>query len=275
MSRLKNKRGSLLDPLMTIAAFNKPPQPEGGTNEQRRQRGRTHTSSVLVYWLSRNGWSHPNMELLAKWALNEDSALHPSQMSLLRNAKTKLMGVKALDSLGQINLAVWAWQQQQKQLLKTLGVGVMSDHVEQLIEHAEVLMNPHTGLPIDQADWMSIYLGYLQIPQVVNGPEGDPQFQEIASAFGQYVEQVRAAKGIPPIEMTQMLTKATGNAELAETLVLAAVGLKVMEPNMLTTQFEAICKALTVLDGKERTPMGVVSEIREMINQAAAVAAVT
>ena len=45
-------------------------------NEDRRDFGKQHTSAVLVYWLSRNDWSHPNLELLANWALDEEGALH-------------------------------------------------------------------------------------------------------------------------------------------------------------------------------------------------------
>ena len=253
---------------MSIAAFNPPPAGQQETNEQRRQKGRMHTSAVLVYWLSRNDWSHPNVELLAKWALNEESALHPSQLSHLRNGKTRLMGVKCLDALGQVNLAVWAFQNSDKTLLDVLGAGPLSPQVESLIKHAEVLMNPNTGLPIDQSDWMSVYLGYMVLPDVVNGPEGDPQFQEVVDNFGQYISGVLEAKGIGIGDATGLLAKATNNPQLAETLMLAAVGLKPMEANQLTTQFSAICQALTILDGKKRDPMSVVAEIRSQLNAA-------
>lgn len=248
---------------MSIAAFNQPAPSQPQTNEQRRQRGRSHTSAVLVYWLSRNGWSHPNFELLAKWALNEEGALHPSQLSHLRNAKTKLMGVKCLDSLGAVNLAIWAKKNNEKELLKILGTGTASAQIEDLIRDAEVLMNPNTGLPVDQADFMSIYLGYLVLPEVVNGPEGDPGFQEVVDHFGQYISSVLEAKGITIGEANAHLAKATGNPQLAETLMLAACGLKPIDANQLTQQFQAICQALTTLDGKKRDPMSVVTEIRE------------
>ena len=253
---------------MTIAAFNPPPASKKETNEQRRQKGRMHTSAMLVYWLSRNDWSHPNVELLAKWALNEESALHPSQLSHLRNGKTRLMGVKCLDALGQVNLAVWAFQNNDKTLLDVLGAGPLSPQVESLIKHADVLMNPNTGLPIDQADWMSVYLGYMVLPDVVNGPEGDPQFQEVVDNFGNYIGKVLEAKGIGFADASRLLNKATNNPQLADTLMLAACGLKPMEANQLTTQFQAICQALTTLDGKKRDPMRVVQEIREMLNAA-------
>ena len=228
-----------------------------------------HTSAVLVYWLNRNNWSHPNVELLAKWALNEESALHPSQLSHLRNGKTRLMGVKCLDALGQVNLAVWAYQKSDRDLLKVLRAGVMSPTVEDLIKHAEVLMNPNTGLPLDQADWMSIYLGYLQLPDVVNGPEGDPQFQEVVDNFGVYVSKVLEAAGTTIGDATAVVNKGTGNRELTETLMLAAVGLKPMDANTLTTQFDSICRALTIIDKQERTPMSVVAEIRESLTSPA------
>ena len=262
----KNRKGKTSKTsLMSIAAFNPPAAQQAETNEQRRQKGRMHTSAVLVYWLSRNDWSHPNVELLAKWALNEESALHPSQLSHLRNGKTRLMGVKCLDALGQVNLAVWAYQNNNKELLDILGAGPLSPQIEGLVKHAEVLMNPNTGLPIDQADWMSVYLGYMVLPDVVNGPEGDPQFQEVVDRFGLYISAVLEAKGIGIADATGMLAKATNNPQLAETLMLAAVGLKPLEANQLTTQFQSICQALTVLDGKKRDPMSVVAEIRSQL----------
>ena len=256
------RRGQESTGLMTIAAF-QTSTTSTETNEQRRQKGRSHTSAVLVYWLATNRWSHPNFEVLATWALNESSALHPSQLSHLRNAKTKLMGVKCLDALGQVNLAVWAWQNQKKDLLKVLGCGSITPQVKELIEHAEVLMNPHTGLPLDQAAFMSIYLGYMTLPDVVNGPEGDPQFQEIVNAFGKYIVSVLDKKKIGMGEASEMLTKATGNAELAEHMCMAAIGLKPFDATALTTQFPAVCKALTSIDGVPRDPTGVVDEIRQ------------
>ncbi len=45
-------------------------------NALRRELGRQHMSSVMIYMLNVNEWSHPNFEFLAEFALNEKGALH-------------------------------------------------------------------------------------------------------------------------------------------------------------------------------------------------------
>ena len=39
----------------------------------------------MIYWLAQNEWSHPIFEYLAAWALNEEGALHTSQVSHIQN----------------------------------------------------------------------------------------------------------------------------------------------------------------------------------------------
>ena len=202
-----------------------------------------------MYWLSRNDWSS-NVELLAKWALNEESALHPSQLSHLRNGKTRLMGVKCWDALGRQPGGLGIPEQQKRSAGHPAGP--LSPQVESLVKHAEVLMNPNTGLPMDQSDWMSVCLGYMVLPDVVMAPKVTRTFR--VDRFGQYISNVLEAEGIGIGDATGMLAKATNNPQLAETLMLAAVGLKPLEANQLTTQFQAICRAPTVPDRKSATP---------------------
>ena len=198
------------------------------------------------------------MEKLATWALNEEGALHTSQVSHLKNGKTRLMGMKCLDALGQINIAVWAYNNDERSLLKkTLGVGTITKSIEELISDKESIMNPHTGLPIDQGDWLNIYLGLLTIPNVVNGPEGDVTWAETASKFGVYINSQLKACKIETTRAVAILTEATGDADLAARLVMAACEIKPFDANELTSQLPTICEALNQLDDGDRTPQSV------------------
>lgn len=240
--------------LSAITAF----QIDASTDKaERREQGRRHTSAVLIHILNRNDWSHPDMEKLATWALNEDGALHTSQVSHLKNGKTRLMGMKCLDALGQINIAVWAYNNGHRDLLKKLGVAAITESVEELISNKEAILNPHTELPIDQGDWLNIYLGLLTIPNVVNGPEGDVSWAETAASFGVYINlQLEAAK-IKTTDAVGKLTEATGDADLAARLVMAACEIKPFDANELTSQLPTICDALNKLDGGDRTPQSI------------------
>lgn len=228
----------------------------------RREEGRLHTSAVLVHMLSRNDWSHPDLEKLAKWALNEDGALHTSQVSLLRNGKTRLMGMKCLDALGQINVAVWAYNQGARQLLKKMGCGTLTAQIEELITNKEAIINPNTKLPIDQGDWLAIYLGLLTIPNVVNGPENDERWSQTAANFGDYIAGEFKKLGIEIPQAVAKLTEATGDGDFAARLVMAAAAIKPFDANELTAQLPAICNALNALDKGKRTPPSVIQSMR-------------
>ncbi len=111
-------------------------------NVLRRELGRQHMSSVMIYWLDRNNWSHPDFTLLAAWALNEEGALHDSQVSHIRNGKMRMMGVKSLDAFGAINQAVWAYNQD-REAFRQMGCATVTEKVERLItEQLESVFTP-------------------------------------------------------------------------------------------------------------------------------------
>ena len=89
-------------------------------------------SAALIHWLDQNRWSHPNLQDLACWALDEEGALHTSQVSHIRNGKMRMIGVKTMDALGAINLAVWAYRENPS-LLKRLGIHSVPERIEEKI----------------------------------------------------------------------------------------------------------------------------------------------
>lgn len=240
-----------------IAAFNRDMIPK--ENSERRELGRQHTSAAMIFWLARNQWSHPNLEDLAAWALNEEGAIHTSQISHIRNGKMRMMGVKTLDAFGAINLAVWAYHHD-REALKTLGVATITDKIQGLIEFAEPIMNPNTDEPLDAGGWMNLYLGYLRIPGVVGGAKGDIDFEKAVNGLGRYVSRVISQSGKDFIEARPVLERSMGPDD-AQKLIAVAAGLGTYSSTELAATMAKICEALERLDGQRRTPEGMVADL--------------
>ena len=168
------------------------------SNELRREQGRNHVSSLMIWWFAKNEWSHPIFSELADWALNETGSVHPSQLSHIRNRKMRMMGLKVIEAFGAVNLAVFAYQQDKRpdikdgdRLIRRLGVRPVTPQIERWIENATVIVNPVTKEPVWQADFMGIYLGYIKIEGVLNGASDlDPQkMDRIAGVFGEFLQK--------------------------------------------------------------------------------------
>ena len=166
------------------------------SNELRREGGKNHVSSLMIWWFAKNEWSHPIFSELADWALNESGAVHPSQLSHIRNRKMKMMGLKVIEAFGAVNIAVYAYQEDKRKgsnrrdsLLQRLGVRTTTEQIERWIEHATVIVNPITKEPVWQADFMGMYLGYIKISGVLNGrSDFDPKrMDEMANEVGPYL----------------------------------------------------------------------------------------
>ena len=230
-------------------------------NEARRDFGKRHMSAVMIFWISRNDWSHPIFEELATFALNEDGALHTSQISHIRNGRMRMLGVKTIDALGAINLAVWAFHNN-KAFLKELGCAQVTKRIEDLLQDAEPLLHPVTGEPLDAGDFMNLYLGYIKLPGVVGGASDSADFDAVAGKIGGYIESVIRKTKTDFVEARVAFTKAFGgNEEAAKKMVAAAAGLETYTSEELTGGIKQICEALERLDGKARTPEQVVKEL--------------
>lgn len=230
-------------------------------NEERRAFGKQHMSAAMIFWLSQNGWSHPNMEVLANWALKEVGALHTSQMSHIRNGRMRMLGVKTIDALGAINQALWAFHNNKKQL-KTLNVDVTTKDVEELLKDAKPLLHPITNEPLDAGDFMNLYLGYIRLEGVVGGASATADFSGVASKLGGYLEEAIRSSGTDFVDAKKIFSRAfQGSPEKANKMVAAAASLDAYSKEELTVDFAQICEALERLDGKTRTPLSVVEEL--------------
>ena len=160
-------------------------------NSARREFGKQHMSAVVIWLLAQNNWSHPILEELSTWALDEEGAMHTSQVSHIRNGRMRMLGVKTIDSFGAINLGVWAYHNDRK-FLKQMGTATLTSRIEELLKDAKPIM--YNGEPIDAGGWMNLYLGYIQIEGVVGGV-GSASTESAAKAIGQYIEKAVKKSG--------------------------------------------------------------------------------
>ncbi len=236
----------------TIPAFNEKPNGIPTDNEARRIAGSDHMASAIIYWLSRNDWSHPNMETLAEWALNEPGTLHTSQISHIRNGRLRMLGVKSTDALAAINLAVWAYKND-RQRLKALGCGPITANIETLIRDAESLTNPQTNCPLDVGGWINVYIGYLKLPEVVDCIENAPDLKAIAKKVGPYIFNVITTSGHDMAQARELFGKVLSNETKAMKLIAVAAQIQELSAKELDNDVKSICLALEAIDGKHRT----------------------
>jgi|TARA_B100000035_G_scaffold33593_1_gene25498 hypothetical protein len=151
-----------------------PLQNFGLGGDDRRETGRQHFTQVLTLLLK--DVSHPEMALLADWACNESGNLHTSQISHLRNAKMRMLGVKSLDALGRINQAAHYYKADRRGAFAEICTAATTARIEEILERFVPLMQDDEVTPMNSGDLMMIYLGYLRYEL----PESDTESYEAA-----------------------------------------------------------------------------------------------
>lgn len=233
------------------------------SNEIRRDSGKNHISSLMIWWFAKNEWSHPIFSELADWALNETGSVHPSQLSHIRNKKMRMIGLKVLESFAQVNLAVYAYQKDKREgtnrsdsLLSRLGVRTTTAQIEESIRDATVIMNPVTNEPCWQGDFMGIFLGYIKISGVLVGrTEYDPATMNVlASDVGPAFATRFKASQRDIWEIKNIAKSIFGDELRANKLVAVATGLAKYDGNELQRDICEIALIMTEVTRAETTP---------------------
>lgn len=217
-------------------------------NEQRRAFGKQHMSAVVIYMLAQNQWSHPILEELAVWALNEEGALHPSQVSHIRNGRMRMLGVKTIDAFGAINMALYAYKND-KELLKQLGTAQTTARIEELLKDASPILDPSDQTPLDAGGWMNLYLGYIHVEGVIGTTA---TAESAAKSIGLYIEKSVKESGKDFMEAKAIFADAMSNPDKARKMIAVAASIDSYSADELTADIKAICEALNALDGKSR-----------------------
>lgn len=235
--------------------------PEAPDNETRREQGRIHCSNLMLYWFSINEWTHPNFADLCDWALNEDRAVHPSQISHIRNRKMRMFGLRVLDGFGAVNLAVWAANTDSR-LLTDLGVRPMTPEIRELVDGKQAIMHPHTGLPMGQGDWIELFLGHFKVPQVLSGviDPGSEEFKNAAEQVGPYLNDVIMSTNYDVMTACNKIQEKLG-AQKAQSVMSLIMGFRQVTPEELQEELLDIAQAANALDGMERTPSDLIQKL--------------
>lgn len=243
-------------------------------NDTRREKGRNHVSSLMIWWFAKNEWSHPIFSELSDWALNEKGSVHPSQLSHIRNRKMRMMGLKVLDAFGAVNLGVWAFQQDRNNpeksaagsLLARLGCSVVTSNIESWIENATVIINPVTGQPLDQGGFMATYLGYIKIPGVINGAvQNNSELENLAKACGKYLQHIITQSDKNIWDCGAIASQIFQDETRSRKFVAVATGLDSYSGIEIQRDITEICILISGIRGQEVSPEMLVNELTAFV----------
>ena len=179
-----------------------PPEQFAIPGPERREAGRLHFTEALIHLL--RPISHPQLSELADWACNETGNLHTSQISNLRNNKTRMLGTRSVDALGRLNQAAWILRQR-PELMEQLGTAPLTPRITSILEVYDPLLHPQTQLPLGSGEFLSLYLGYIRLPieaPFVLRPE---EKELLAERIGIWLDEQLSAKGLSFREASKRL----------------------------------------------------------------------
>lgn len=213
--------------------------------EQRREAGRAYFTTCLSRMLQ--NISHPEMAALADWALDESGCLHTSQLSHLRNAKMRMLGVKSLDALGAINVAAFRFKTDRTGSFKKLGTAQTTARIEEILERFEPLMRPGSDEPINAGDLMMIYLGYLELDLPGLTEEETKAWDVAAEKIGGWFEDLLEEKGVRLRDgVSQVKSLWTGSDKLCDHFCFAITGMGDFRPEELAEAWPYVTKVVSV-----------------------------
>lgn len=233
---------------MANATATAPPMTSAGplSGEERREAGRAYFTKVLTHVLA--NISHPEMAALADWATNEPGCLHTSQLSHLRNAKMRMLGVKSLDALGRINECAWAFHNDRRGQFKAMGTAQTTVKIEQCLERYVPVLHPDSGRPINAGDLMMIYLGYLKLDLPGDDPVAAARWGSVAAELGHWFEALLEERDVRFRDAVKIIDSAwSGTNSQKLKLVAVLSGLDDYSADEVAEAWSAITKAVAVL----------------------------
>lgn len=208
------------------------------------------------------------MALLADWACNETGNLHTSQISHLRNAKMRMLGVKSLDALGRINTSAHAFKASRsgvksRQQFKSMDTAQTTARIEEILERYEPVLHPETQEPLNAGDLMMIYLGYIVIEGVGPLENEVKSYDEAAKHLGSWVEELLEERGMRFREALAIVkSRWTGSDEGLVRFNGCASGISEYTGKDLGTDWPAITKVVSTLLDESVSE----SDLLEMVN---------
>lgn len=218
--------------------------------EKRREQGRALFTKLLSYMLK--DVSHPEMSALADWALDETGCLHTSQLSHLRNAKMRMLGVKSLDALGRINVAADLFKRGERKELKALGTAQTTARIEEVLERYEPIMN-NDGVAMDAGDLMMVYLGYIHL-DLFEGEQEGKDWTKAAENLTAWIETLLEERGIRTREALAIIKREwPGTDDSRDKFCLVVAGVEDLTADELPDLWASIAVALRPIVDEDYT----------------------
>ena len=218
--------------------------------EERRKAGQAHFSEVLMALL--HPVSHPQLRELAEWACAEAGTLHTSQISLMRNNKTRMLGTKVIDALGRLNQLAWV-AVRHPELLPLAGCAPVTPRIQRLLAAYRPLLDPISQEPLGSGALLEIYLGLRRQPITRPRSLSLSEAGQLAERLGEWLEAELRARDWSFREAARRLQRLwEGEAAGARRLVRVLAGLEEYTAKQVADGWERIARAL--LNLLERQP---------------------
>ena len=215
------------------------------SGEERRKAGQAHFSEVLMALL--HPVSHPQLRELAEWACGEPGTLHTSQISLMRNNKTRMLGTKVIDALGRLNQLAWV-AARHPELLPLAGCAPMTPRIERLLAAYQPLLDPTSQEPLGSGALLEIYLGLRRQPITRPRSLSLAEAGRLAERLGDWLEAELRARDWSFRDAGRRLQRLwEGEAAGARRLVRVLAGLEDYTAKQVADGWERIAGALLSL----------------------------
>ncbi|MEB3302584.1 MAG: hypothetical protein VKN56_11510 [Cyanobacteriota bacterium] len=217
--------------------------------EERRKAGQAHFAEVLMALL--HPVTHPQLRELAEWACAETGTLHTSQISLMRNNKTRMLGTKVIDALGRLNQLAWV-AARHPELLPLAGCAPLTPRIQRLLEAYKPLLDPVSQEPLGSGALLEIYLGLRRQPISRPRSLSLAEAGRLAERLGDWLEAELRARDWSFREAGRRLQRLwEGEAAGARRLVRVLAGLEDYTAKQVADGWERIARALlSLLDRK-------------------------
>jgi hypothetical protein len=218
--------------------------------EERRKAGQAHFSEVLMALL--HPVSHPQLRELAEWACAEAGTLHTSQISLMRNNKTRMLGTKVIDALGRLNQLAWV-AVRHPELLPLAGCAPVTPRIQRLLAAYRPLLDPISQEPLGSGALLEIYLGLRRQPITRPRSLSLAEAGQLAERLGDWLEAELRAREMSFRQACRRLQGLwEGEAAGGKRLVRVLAGLEEYTAKQVADGWERIARALLSL--LERQP---------------------
>lgn len=163
---------------------------------ERHDQGRLHFAAVMNFWVSRSNLSHSQVAAIAAWGAGEDSLLHTSQVSKLRNAVMATPFLKLFEGLEGMNSAVWTWQLQGPDAAREQFGPLPRVVAPAEMDGAIWLADPRSpARPLGFCGLLEVFVGRLTLPYVASLQVSPSEAQVVSDAIGERLDQWLSQQG--------------------------------------------------------------------------------